>query len=230
MGRLSSLIARRPCCLLAGCLLVTSACDDADKAPAKSRVQAVLDESGGATPRPEPSATATQEKAAEPAKPRPLLCADQLGQAPATFKPKARAERRSHAQEALPADPLKTDKRWNWVNFWAAWCVPCKEELPLLLGWQSALDKDLRFTFVSLDDDERQLRAFLAEQPALGLKSTYWLPDGATRQAWLQALQLDSEPELPLQLLIDPSGKLRCRVQGAVEAQDLATLKKIVEG
>ena len=224
MGRLPSVI-------VGGLCLLSAACDDADKAPAKSRVQAVRDESGGTTPRPEPSAAATVAKTAPaPAKPRPVLCAEQLGQAPATFKPKARAERRSLEGDSLPADPLKNDERWNWVNFWAAWCVPCKEELPLLLGWQSSLGKDLRFTFVSLDDDERQLSAFLADQPAAGLKSTYWLPDGAIRQAWLKALDLDSEPELPLQLLIDPSGKLRCRVQGAVEAQDLATLKKIVEG
>jgi thiol-disulfide isomerase/thioredoxin len=229
MGRLPA-VSYRALPLL---LLVAVGCDDADKAPAKSRVQAVLDESPSkTTPVPEPSALPAASAAKAPAepKPRPVLCSDQLGAAPAPFKPKAQPERRSVAREALPADPLKHDKRWNWINFWAAWCVPCKDELPLLLGWQSALGRELRFTFVSLDDDERQLRAFLDEQPDRGLKSTYWLPDGATRQAWLKALNLDAEPELPLQLLIDPSGKLRCRVQGAVEPQDLAALKKIVEG
>ena len=50
------------------------------------------------------------------------------------------------------------------------------------------------------------------------------------RQAWLEALKLTSEPELPLQLLIDPNGMLRCRVQGAVEPADLATLERIVRG
>ena len=59
---------------------------------------------------------------------------------------------------------------------------------------------------------------------------TYWLPDGAVRQGWLEALKLTGEPELPLQLLIDPNGMLRCRVQGAVEAEDLATLRRIIAG
>jgi thiol-disulfide isomerase/thioredoxin len=219
--------------LLALCALAAG-CDDADKAPARSRVQAVLDESPSkTTPSPEPSAArppSSGSAAPEPPKPRALLCSEQLGEAPRAFKPKLRPERRALEGGSLPADPLKSDERWSWINFWAAWCVPCKEELPLLLGWQRSLEQKLRFTFVSLDDDERQLRAFLDEQPASGLKSTYWLPDGATRQSWLQALGLQSEPELPLQLLVDPQGKLRCRVQGAVEAEDLAALRKIVGG
>jgi thiol-disulfide isomerase/thioredoxin len=133
--------------------------------------------------------------------------------------------------EALDRDPLERERgRWTWVNFWAAWCVPCKEELPLLFRWQKSLESDVRFRFISLDDDERQLRDFLARETANGLTRTYWLPDGGVRQAWLEALKLTSEPELPLQLLIDPNGMLRCRVQGAVEPADLATLERIVRG
>src|SRR5688572_7653925 len=29
--------------------------------------------------------------------------------------------------------------KWVWVNLWAAWCVPCKEEMPRLIGWQKKL-------------------------------------------------------------------------------------------
>jgi hypothetical protein len=100
--------------------------------------------------------------------------------------------------------------------------------LPILLRWRTTLGKQLAVTFISLDDDERQLREFLLKQPANGLSSSYWLPDGAARQAWLQALGLTTEPELPLQLLIDPTGAIRCRVEGAIEAQDLAVLERIV--
>jgi thiol-disulfide isomerase/thioredoxin len=170
--------------------------------------------------------------ATAPKQPRPVLCDGQLDEKAAPFKPKALPQRISlDATRELDRDPLEREHgRWTWVNFWAAWCVPCKEELPLLFRWQKALEGKVRFRFVSLDDDERQLRDFLEREGADGLTSTYWLPDGAVRQAWLSALKLSSEPELPLQLLIDPEGKLRCRVQGAVEPEDLAALERIVKG
>lgn len=212
-------------------LALAAACDTADEAPPKSRVQAVLaePESSKVAPSAEPAKPAAA--AAAPKQPR-VLCDGQLDEKAAPFKPKALPQRISlDATRELDRDPLERERgHWTWVNFWAAWCVPCKEELPLLFRWQKALEGKVRFRFVSLDDDERQLRDFLSREGADGLTSTYWLPDGALRQAWLAALKLTSEPELPLQLLIDPEGKLRCRVQGAVEPGDLATLQNIVKG
>jgi thiol-disulfide isomerase/thioredoxin len=124
---------------------------------------------------------------------------------------------------------LASGRRWTWINFWAAWCVPCKEELPMLLEWQSRLGSKLSFAFISLDDDERQLREFLERQPPTGLTNTYWLPDGELRQAWLELLGMNVEPELPLQLLIDPNGMLRCRVEGAVEPRDREALERSLQ-
>jgi thiol-disulfide isomerase/thioredoxin len=184
----------------------------------------------------EPGSTKIEPKKepapAPAAKPRPALCAGQLEQKPASFKPKVAPTRLSlDPSRELDRDPLVRPKgSWTWVNFWAAWCVPCKEELPILFRWQKQLASEVEFRFVSMDDDERQLRDFLAREPAGGLTQTYWLPDGAIRKSWLEALKLESEPELPLQLLIDPDGMLRCRVQGAIEPEDLATLQRIIRG
>lgn len=220
-------------------LLSSLACDAGDGSPPKSRVQAVLEEPGSTRvePVPEPSKAGAPARAASatrtaPERPRPVLCDGQLDAKPAPFRPRTAPVRVSLAPgEELDKDPLAREPgRWTWVNFWAAWCVPCKQELPLLFQWRKSLASDVRFRFISLDDDERQLRDFLAREGAGGLTSSYWLPDGAVRQAWLAALKLESEPELPLQLLIDPNGMLRCRVQGAVEPADLAALERIVRG
>jgi len=113
--------------------------------------------------------------------------------------------------------------KWLWLNFWAAWCGPCKEEMPRLLAWQEKLRKAgvlIDLAFVSLDDDERQLERFLDGQPAAGVRASYWLPEGGTRTTFLSSLNLKDSPELPVQALISPAGQLACTVQGAVEDRD----------
>jgi thiol-disulfide isomerase/thioredoxin len=126
---------------------------------------------------------------------------------------------------------VATRGSWTWINFWAAWCGPCKEELPRLFSWQERLAKGstpVRFVFVSLDDDERQLEQFLEHQPADGIKASLWLPDGPARVSWLGALHMKSSPELPEQALVDPAGHVRCFVEGAVDDGDYAEIASIV--
>lgn len=121
--------------------------------------------------------------------------------------------------------------KWVWVNFWAAWCGPCKEEMPRLLGWKDKLAAAgvlIDFAFVSLDDDERQLHRFIEGQPKNGVRASYWLPEGEGRTGWLAALNVKDPPQLPLQALIAPSGQLACVIEGAVEDRDYPALASIL--
>jgi thiol-disulfide isomerase/thioredoxin len=224
MGRLPALSVRALALLALSGALGCEADDDKKRATVTAeRSQAVVGPATAAATPVSPAAAAST--AARPPKARRALCGGRLD-SNGTNAPKKPISR--HAAPGVaepPADPGLSGG-FTWVNFWAAWCVPCREEIPRLLSWSEKLGQkhDFRVVFVSLDDDERQLEKFLSEQPAGGVRATYWLREGREREEWLGAAGLSTDPELPVHLLVDKKGKVRCRVQGAVEDSDLETL------
>ena len=167
---------------------------------------------------------------AAPAAPR-KVCDGQLAKAGRDLTKKPLARKVAAGAKALPAT-LPTG-RWLWINLWAAWCVPCKEEMPRLASFASRLaqaGQDVTLTFVSLDDDERQLEQFLAGGGAGLTRATYWLRDGRERDDWLTAMGLPKAPDLPVQVLVDARGKIRCTVHGAIEEGDYAEIAAALAG
>jgi hypothetical protein len=79
-------------------------------------------------------------------------------------------------------------------------------------------------TFISLDDDLRQLTAFFTAQPEAGMKSSFWLRDGPVRSAWMQSLKMKSDPALPEHAIFDGKSRLKCFISGAIEDGDYAAL------
>jgi thiol-disulfide isomerase/thioredoxin len=179
-----------------------------------------------------PTAAPSADLHAAGAAPRAHKLCEGDGNAKGRIVPKLAA---SHAEAtgaarldgALPAQK----GQWTWINFWAAWCGPCKEEIPRLVGFRDRLARagtPAHLVFVSIDDDQRQLGAFLEAQPADGLRSSLWLPDGPVRASWLGSLRMKSAPELPEQALVDPQGKVRCFIEGTVEDGDYAEISALV--
>jgi thiol-disulfide isomerase/thioredoxin len=208
------------------------ACEEKERpslAPAE-RSQ-VIEQKGTATQAPTAAPTPSATTATTP-KPHRALCGGHLDAEgkPAPKKPISRMA--ASGEPELAEDPSFSGG-FTWVNFWAAWCAPCKEEIPRLMGWQKKLagsGKTFRVHFISLDDDERQLQKFLGEQPPSGLRSTYWLEEGKKRDDWLASAGVDPNFELPIHLLVDQRGKIRCRVQGAIEDADYADLLRLLGG
>ena len=107
---------------------------------------------------------------------------------------------------------------WEWVNLWASWCVPCREEMPLLEAW--AKERSVRLVLLSIDDDKRQLDRFMAKDGTKLTSEVRWIPEGAPRMALFKALGIDN-PALPVQALTDPQGRLRCVREGSIARGDL---------
>jgi len=50
------------------------------------------------------------------------------------------------------------------LNFWASWCVPCREEAPLLdRSWREARDDGVLFVGLNMQDLTEDARAFMRE-------------------------------------------------------------------
>lgn len=92
------------------------------------------------------------------------------------------------------------------VDFWATWCEPCKEALPVL----DALARDLgprglAVYAVSIDADRTQLSRFLAERPVA--VPVLW-DEGAVRVSGFHVKYM------PITFLIDRAGVIRHVHQG----------------
>lgn len=129
--------------------------------------------------------------------------------------------------------PSSDGKRARWISFFASWCGPCKEEFPRIQNFAKRLQDSgvpVDVTFISLDDDLRQLTAFFTAQPAghglgdAGMKSSFWLRDGPVRSAWMQSLKMKSDPALPEHAIFDGKSRLKCFISGAIEDGDYAAL------
>ena len=169
---------------------------------------------------------------AVPKKPR-SLCGGKLVEAGRAFPKKHLSRAAGKNAPALPETLPVASGKWTWVNFWAAWCAPCKEEIPRLLGFEkklAAAGAPFRLSFISLDDDERQLSDFLDGQPDAGLHASYWLKEGSEREDWLKAAGQSPDAPLPFHILVDPKGKIRCSISGAIEDADYAEISTTVAG
>ncbi|MBN2305751.1 MAG: redoxin domain-containing protein [Anaerolineae bacterium] len=100
------------------------------------------------------------------------------------------------------------------LNFWATWCVPCREEMPLLQAVQDS--GDARVIAVTDPDDGQSVEAIEAFLAEYDLDLTVAL---ATDPAILNHFEVT---QIPVTYWIDRAGVVRFRHVGALHDHDVA--------
>ncbi len=122
----------------------------------------------------------------------------------------------------------KTLARPRLINFWATWCVPCREEFPDLLQIEADYNKrGLEMIFISMDDPtdiKTVVPEFLREMKAEKI-STYLLnvPDPIPAIEAVDA-QWEGAIALPITFLFDAQGKLVFKTTGRIKPAELRSL------
>ena len=99
--------------------------------------------------------------------------------------------------------------RWVLVNFWASWCVPCRDEAPALETFQR---QHGGAGFTVLGVDSRDLSG-----DGLEFAQRYGLSYPQLRDGNGDAAHDYGTTGVPENFLIDPRGKVRLRVPGPVD-------------
>jgi thiol-disulfide isomerase/thioredoxin len=99
-----------------------------------------------------------------------------------------------------------------YLDFWASWCVPCRESLP----WITSLTKEitnipLKVITINLDEDWDSAQKLLSE---LKIQSLNVLRDsnGTTPEKY-------KVKTMPTSFVIDPAGKIIARIDGFTDKE-----------
>lgn len=108
------------------------------------------------------------------------------------------------------------------VDFWATWCEPCREELPVLAALERRLrDRGLALITISADEPEkeRDARAFLDK---CGIRMPAYLKKARKDEDFINFIDPTWSGALPALFLYDRGGRKVQAFIGETEAADIA--------
>jgi len=103
------------------------------------------------------------------------------------------------------------------VDFWATWCAPCRQEMPLLAKLEGRLrDKSLRLVTISADEPE-QAPAALEFLKKSGVSGPAYLRQAKDDDKFISSIDPKWSGALPALFLYDRQGKLVKSFTGETE-------------
>lgn len=189
--------------LLLSLLVLSAGCDEKPSGPPPSRFASVK--------------KSTQASAA-------AFCDKSYPATGATSKRFVPAPLRAFGEE--PSKP----KGWTWVNVWATWCQPCVEEMGVLNRWREAFARErLPIDFELLSIDETSARPALEEWSGKNLPGPIrWIRAEEDFGPFLDALGVERSAAIPIHVLVDPKGLVRCVRVGAIHEQNYGSVRDLI--
>jgi cytochrome c biogenesis protein CcmG/thiol:disulfide interchange protein DsbE len=100
------------------------------------------------------------------------------------------------------------------LNFWASWCIPCKEEAPFLAAAARAHRREVAFLGIDIQDFERDARDFLDELD---------VPYPSVRDGTPKTHTAYGLTGVPETYYVDAEGRIVAHAVGAVSRRELET-------
>jgi len=110
------------------------------------------------------------------------------------------------------------------LNFSATWCIPCREEIPMLVQAQTELGAQ-GLQIIGIAIDKRKPTAAFAQRYEINYPVLVSRDDGARLQDKFTTLMDTAAAMLPYSVVIDRQGRVRADILGKL---DRARLNKLV--
>jgi thiol-disulfide isomerase/thioredoxin len=94
--------------------------------------------------------------------------------------------------------------KYVYIDIWATWCEPCKDELIPLQDLNKSFNNNIEFVSISVDylKDIKQWKAFISTNKLMG---TQLISDNNWYSDFIRAYKTTT---IPRYILIDPQGKI----------------------
>jgi thiol-disulfide isomerase/thioredoxin len=142
----------------------------------------------------------------------------------------AGAKRYVPAAERPFGDPLPKATGWTWLNVWATWCKPCVDEMGMLTRWREAFTREnVPVTFELLSVDEPSSQPALEKWREKNLPGPIrWIRGEDDFGPFLDGLSVDRNAAIPIHVLIDPKGSVRCVRVGAIHEENYGAARDLI--